>query len=190
MATGEDRVAREGEDLLAIVLILLGEVRRTAAHGAGENRIADDGQWPAKARQVEGRHAGRVATREESLDRDRAEVEVSVFLEGFGALQRGGLELARPDLRLGFRGQSGEVGDVVVVSMGDENVAHRQALGVCEIEHRLAGGARIEGGGKFGASVPDEVAVDRHVLVGGVERREARGENRLLRVPALVGQRD
>ena len=43
VAASEHRVAREGEYFFAIVAVLVGEMRWTAAHRTGEYRIAHDG---------------------------------------------------------------------------------------------------------------------------------------------------
>ena len=61
VAAGEDRVAVQRHEFGAVVLVLLAEVSGAAAHRAGKNRVADDGQRPTKAVDDVGGHAGGMA---------------------------------------------------------------------------------------------------------------------------------
>ena len=185
---GDDGVLGEGEELFLVVAELVGEVGGAAAHGAGENRVAADGQRPAQAGEIEGRHARRMAPGEEGLDRKFAKVEVGVFLEALQTREIEGLRFADPDHGLGLGGQAREVGDVVLVGVGDENVGQLQLLGVERVEHGLAVRPGVERGGLAEARVPGEVAVHGHVLVGRVEHGEAARKIRLGRIPGLAGQ--
>src|SRR5438067_11382224 len=68
MTAGQHGIARKGQEFLFIVLVLLRVARRAAAHRGGENRVPDNGEWPAQAGDIEARHARRVAGGEQSLD--------------------------------------------------------------------------------------------------------------------------
>ena len=124
-----------------------------------------------------------MAEGEEGFDGELAEVEMGVLLKRLRAGGVGSFEFARPDRGAGGGDEFGEIGNVVVVRVREEDGADAELLGGDEAEHIVAIGAGVEDGGFFGAGIPDEVAVDRHVLERGVEHREAPFEERLLGIP-------
>jgi hypothetical protein len=63
-------------------------------------------------------------------------------------------------------------------------------FGFDQADQVVAVGAGVEHCGFAGAAVPDQVAVDRHVLEGGVEHREATFKERGLGIPRFVGEGD
>jgi hypothetical protein len=77
---------------------------------------------------------------------------------------------------------------MVLVRVGEEKVAESQAFRGDHVEHRPGVGTGVESRGLPGLGVPDEVSIDGHVLMWGVEHGEAALENRLLRIPLAAGQ--
>ncbi len=72
--------------------------------------------------------------------------------------------------------------------VGEEDAFHAQAFGGDQTEQVLDVGAGVDDGGLAGLGVPDEVVVDRHVPVGGVEHGEAAREDRGARVGLFFGE--
>lgn len=188
VAAGEDRVAIKRHELGAVVLVLLAEVRGTAAHGAGKDGVTYDSEGPTKASDDVGGHTERVAEGEESFDGEFAEVEMGVLLKCLRAGGVGGFEFARPDRGAGGGDEFRKIRDVVVVGMGKEYRADAEFLGGDEAEHIVAVGAGIENGSFFGAGIPDEVAINRHILERSVKHGKASLKERLLRIPRTMGQ--
>src|SRR5690606_34956816 len=112
--------------------------------------------------------AGGVAAGEQGLDGKAFEMKVGVLHKGFCAGVVGGLAFGGPDFRAGGLGQAGQVGDVVLVGVGEKNVFHAQSFGFDEVDGGGGVGAGVKGGGGLGLGVPDEVVVHRHVLEWGV----------------------
>jgi hypothetical protein len=122
------------------------------------------------------------------FDRERPDMKVDVFLESFRSGDREGFEFTHPDFPLRFSSQLRQISDMIVVAMRDENIAQSETLGVQNVQHTLASGARVERRGYLGSGIPDEVAIHGHVIERGVERSETSGEVRLLRIPSFVRQ--
>src|SRR3984957_6917577 len=76
VAARQDRVSGQPEDLLDVILVLVGVVGRASPHRAREQGVAHDPKRVAQARYVEGRLARGVPPGGEGLDRDLAKVEM------------------------------------------------------------------------------------------------------------------
>ena len=115
-------------------------------------------------------------------------MEMGVLLKRLRSGGVRGFEFARPDRGAGGGDEFGQIGDVVVVSVGEEDGADAELLGGDEAKHIVTVSAGVEDGGFFGAGIPNEVAVDRHVLEWGVEHGEAPFKKRLLGIPRTMGE--
>ena len=102
----------------------------------------------------------------------------------------GGLQFARPNRSFRRGDEFGQVGDVVVVGVGEKDGGDAEFFSFDQADHVVAIGPGVENGGFPGAAVPDQVAVDRHILEGGVEHREAAFKKRGFGIPRFVGEGD
>jgi hypothetical protein len=171
VAGAEDGIVREGEDFLAIGAEGVLVADHAAAHGAGEEGIADNCDGTGKTIDDPGDAATGMAPGEAAADAEGAEGEFAAGLDGFSFGQ--GLAAGDEDGGAGGLAKAVEIEDVIAVGVGEEDGAEREAGGAEFIEDAGGIAAGIEGGGLFGGGVPDEVGVDRHVAEGGVELGEA-----------------
>lgn len=112
-----------------------------------------------------------------------------IFFERLGPRVGGWLEFAGPDFGFGLGGEPREVGDMIVVGVGNKYVAKLQAFGVNQIQHRLTGCTGIECCCDFVAGVPNKKTIHRHIFVDGIEGGESGWKNWLLGIPTFVGER-
>ena len=82
MPRGDDRIAWQRENLFHVVAVLVLVGDQAAAHGAGEHRVAADGERPGQAGHEIGGLPRRVTPGEEGLYGDTLEVKGLVLAKG------------------------------------------------------------------------------------------------------------
>ena len=104
-----------------------------------------------------------------------------------GKRLRSRMRLTLTDEHLWSR-QRGDVGDMIGVSMSEEEVAQLQPEFV-DLGHQRCGiSTRVKSSGFEGPAVPDEVGIHRHVMKGGVALRQTGQGDRLWK-PCALGHR-
>src|SRR5881628_3487516 len=84
--------------------------------------------------------------------------------------------------------QTRQVCDMVGVSVREENKLYMEFVAVCEADHFAAIGASIKGRRGMTCRVPNKIRVDCHIVVVGVELREAVSLINFLRMPFALGE--
>ena len=161
VAGAENRLGGEGENAVAqAVQSLWPRVRRTA-HGAREEGVAGEGEGMLEAGEHEGRSACCVAAGAQSSHPQRADGK----FRAVGKWRGGGEGFAGADKcgGAGFFHQLVEVGNVVAVNVGEEDLADIRSSG----EHPGAIRAGVECRCFVCGGIDDEVAIHRHVAEAG-----------------------
>ena len=115
----EDGIIGEGEDFFAVIFEGIGVGDHAAAHGAGEQGVADDSDGLRQAIDHEGGAAGGMAAGVQGADMKVSAGPLVALREGFGFGD--GFELMDKDRgTTGFEAQSIEFENVIGVGMGNQ----------------------------------------------------------------------
>lgn len=115
----------------------------------------------------------------EGFDGEGVKMEKGVFFEGFCVWEIDGFGFGGLDFGFGFLCKLGELCDVVVVCVGEEDGVDVEFFGVDEFENGFGVGVGIEDGGVVCVFVLDDVGVYCYVFEFVVEGGEVGVENGL-----------
>jgi hypothetical protein len=113
---------------------------------------------------------------------------MSIFRKRPRAGVRHGLTFAGPNHRARLRRQPCEIGHMIIMGVGDEDVPHRETLGRNYIKHRAAICPRVKRRRQTRARVPHKITVHGHVFEPCAKHRKPARKNRLPRPPPRVRQ--